>query len=272
MTARLLRGLAILSCAGLLFGCNKPAMDKGQVLARVNGDEISVHQLTAALAQGSARPQSVADQTAMLDKMIDRQLAVQQALALKLDRRSDVMMRLEESRRDILASAYAVEVSAGARGPTEDEVARYYRDHPVLFAERKIFRLREISLSNEAPAFAETLQRLEQKQDLPELLAWLKQQPGSFTDQAVLRPAEQLPVEAADRLYQVKPGEVISFRLPRSLLIYQMQAAENASMAWTTAEPVIREHLKRQQDAERLRVALAKLRSEAKIERQAPPQ
>ena len=263
------RGLALLSLSGLLAACSKPGMEEGQVLARVNGDEISVHQLNFALTQGQARSPSAADQAALLDKMIDRQLAIQQALEKKLDRRPEVMLRLEEARRDILAAAYATELSAAVAAPTDGDVANYYRDHPGLFSERKVFRLREILLPGDAPALAELQQRLEQKQDLPVVLAWLRQQPGSFTDQVVMRPAEQLPIEVADRLYKVGPGQVISFKLPRALVVYQMQSAENVPLPWAAAAPLIRQHLKVQQDSERLSKALAQLRAQAKIERKA---
>ncbi len=270
MRLRVWRWLALLSLIGLLAACSKPGMEDGQVLARVNGDEISVHQLNFALTQqGQARPRSAAEQTALLDKLIDRQLAMQQALEKKLDRRPEVMIRLEEARRDILAAAYATELSAAVAGPTDNEVAQYYRDHPGLFSERKVFRLREIALPNDAPALPELQQRLEQKQELPVLLAWLRQQPGAFTDQVVMRPAEQLPIEVVDRLHQVGPGQVISFKLPRALVVYQMQSAENVPMSWAAAAPLIRQHLKIQQDSERLSKALTELRAQAKIERKA---
>jgi EpsD family peptidyl-prolyl cis-trans isomerase len=244
-------------------------MEEGQVLARVNGDEVSVHQLNFALTQGPGRSPAAADQGALLDKMIDRQLALQQALDKKLDRRPDVMMRLEEARRDILAAAYVAELSAGMPGPTDVEVASYYRDHPGLFSERKLFRLREIAVTGDAPALTELQRRLEQNQDLALVLAWLRQQPRAFTDQMVMRPAEQLPIEVADRLHKVRPGEVISLRLPRALVVYQMQSAELAPLAWAAAAPMIREHLRKQQDAERLDQALIQLRQQAKIERKA---
>lgn len=266
MKLMLCRCLVVLSWTGLLAACSKPGMEDGQVLARVNGDEISVHQLNFALTQGPARPQSEADKAALVDKLIDRQLVIQQAMEKKLDRRPEVMMRLEEARRDILAAAYATELSAAVPGPTDAEVANYYRDHPGLFSERKLFRLREISLTGDASALPELQQRLEQKQDLPLVLAWLRQQPGSFTDQMVIRPAEQLPIEVADRLHKVGPGQVISFKLPRALVVYQMQSAEVAPLAWAVAGPMIRDYLKRQQDSERMNKALTQLRAQAKIE------
>ena len=98
----------VMSGAVLLAAC-QPDIDEGQVLARVNGNEISVHQFNFALSQ-APQPRSQADRSALLDKLIDRQLVVQRALENRLDRRPDVMMRLEEARRDILAAAQATEI------------------------------------------------------------------------------------------------------------------------------------------------------------------
>lgn len=269
MTSLLWRRLVLLFLSATLAACSRPAIEEGQVLARVNGDEISIHQFNFAMAQAAVRPQTSADQAELLDKLIDRQLAIQQALEKKLDRRPEVMMRLEEARRDILADAYAKDLSAANLGPTSDDVAKYFREHPALFGERKIYRLREISLTNDAPALPEVQQRLDKKQDLSDVLAWLRQQPGAFTDQMVIRPAEQLPIEVAVRLHEVAPGEVIAFRLPRALVVYQIQSAEVVPLPWAAAAPVIKEHLKKQHDFESLNKVLAQLRSKAKIERKA---
>lgn len=269
MTSLLWRWFALLFLSSMLAACGRPAIEEGQVLARVNGEEISIHQFNFAMTQASVRPQTSADQAELLDKLIGRQLAIQQALEKKLDRRPEVMMRVEEARRDILADAYAKELSAAAPGPNSDDVAKYFRDHPALFSERKVYRLREITLTNDAPALPQVQERLDKKQDLPDVLTWLRQQPGVFTDQMVIRPAEQLPIEVAVRLNQVAPGEVISFRLPRALVVYQIQSAEVVPMPWAAAAPVIREHLKKQHDFDSLNKALAQLRSKAKIERKA---
>ncbi len=258
----------VMSGAVLLAAC-QPDIDDGQVLARVNGNEISVHQFNFALSQ-APQPRSQADRSALLDKLIDRQLVVQRALENRLDRRPDVMMRLEEARRDILAAAQATELSAASPAPTDADVAHFYRDHPALFSQRKLYRLHEVSLASDAPAWPELQQRMEQQPDLTELLAWLRQRPGA-NDQMLVRPAEQLPIEMADRMLRVAPGELVAFRLPRGLIIYQMLSAEAAPIAWAAAAPVIREHLQKRRDAESLSQALAELRAQSRIERRALP-
>jgi EpsD family peptidyl-prolyl cis-trans isomerase len=262
--------LTLAICLGL-SGCGPKSLDGTQVIARVDGDEISVHQLELALNRARSASPAGADREPLIDKLIDRQLAYRQAVEQKLDRRPEIMLRLEEARRDVLAAAYAEEVAARHQSKDEQAAATFYARHPALFAERKVYRLREISLPREAAALAELKSRLERKEDFDQVLDWLRRQPGNFGDQLVLRPAEQLPIEVAEQLARVQPGQAITFSFPRGLVAYQLQSAQAAPMNWSAAQPIIREHLRRQHESEWVRQELDRLRSRASIERQQAP-
>lgn len=266
LAGQTLAGFALLF-AIVLSGCDKGRLDESQIIARVNADEISVHQLRFAMQRAPRPAATKTEQDALVEKMIDRQIAVQQSQAQGLDRRPDVMMRLEEARRDILAAAYADEVSGKVEKPGEDAGARYFAEHPGMFANRKIYRLREISVPEGEPAMAEAQARIERRERLVDLGAWLRQQPGRFSDQLALRPAEQLPIEVVDRLSKLKPGETIAFRLPRALVIYEVQSAEAAPLTWQAAAPIIKEHLARTQGATALSEELKRLRAAAQVSR-----
>jgi EpsD family peptidyl-prolyl cis-trans isomerase len=86
-------------------GCERAAADRpgAQLAAKVNGTEISVYQLrtVSSTAGGTAgNPASVAQ---ALEKVIDRELLVQKALAAKLDRDPQVLQSIEDARRQLLA-------------------------------------------------------------------------------------------------------------------------------------------------------------------------
>ena len=111
-----------------------------QVAAKVNSEEISVHQINFVLARtpgaGNVKPeQAPAVRREILNKLIDQQLAVEQALAKKLDRSPDVIMAIDAARRDILARAYIEQLNAGRSKPTNDEAKAYFVEHPQLFAD-----------------------------------------------------------------------------------------------------------------------------------------
>ena len=62
-----------------LAGCTKAGVEQSQVIARVNADDISVHQLNFALGQASKATISKSERDALVEKMIDRQLLQQQS-------------------------------------------------------------------------------------------------------------------------------------------------------------------------------------------------
>lgn len=260
------RGAGLMLGVALALGaCAPDDTPTGQVVARVNGDEISIHQLEFAQTLQQAGAATAGSREALVDKLVDRQLAVQAALAGKLDRRMEVMMRVEEARRDILAAAYAEQVASGLDEPSREEAARYYEEHPGLFSRRKIYRLREVSLPVGSAALPEVRERMARKEDLESVLTWLRTRSEPFTDQRVLRPAERLPVEIADQLVQVGKGQTITFDRPAGLVIYTLEESEPAPISWQDAKASIQAFLKNQAAQRAVADALKRLRAEAEL-------
>src|SRR5262245_51972762 len=82
-------GIAGFSLAALLLAGCGPAKDGAtQVAAKVNKEEISVHQINYALQQQRGLKPEAAEAAGrqLLDKLIDQELARQRGAELKLDR------------------------------------------------------------------------------------------------------------------------------------------------------------------------------------------
>ena len=243
--------LAGLFIALALSAC-KPATTGGtgstpsQVVVKVGDREISVLQFNHALKTVGILQPGEPIRREVTEKLIDRELAVAQALTEKFDRTPEVLLQIEEARRDVLARAYAESIAATAPQPADSEVARYFANHPELFAERRIFRLREIILPADLPQLTEAKVRFTERQPLAQVAAWLREQGASFNDQMVIRAAEQLPIETLPRLNAATEGQSVFFETPRGVIAYAVLAAQPSPVLWENARPIIRDYLARQ--------------------------
>lgn len=235
-----------------------------QVVVRVNSQDISVHQLNQLTRQQGEGSKERRDE--LLERLVQRELAAQQALAMKLDRQPEGMLLLEEARREALATAWANHLAAGKGAVDQNEAARYFATHPGLFVERKLYRLQELALPADAPLIAEAEVRLHKGERLSEIRSWLTAKGSRFGDREILRMAEQLPIESLDSLRLARPGQTLTFRSPRGLTVYQLKSAELMPIDWSAAAPVIRSYLAAQSHKLTLDSELQRLRKQARIE------
>jgi EpsD family peptidyl-prolyl cis-trans isomerase len=219
-------------------------------LARVNGVEISARQAPMT-------------QTA-LEKVIDRELLVQKALDAGLDKDPQVAEAIDNARRQVLAQAYVERVSASAAKASRDEVRAFYDENPALFAERRIYRVRELAVS--APA--ETLP----SGDIDQIAAALKARGTAYSLTTQTQPAEELPLAFLPRLSRLKPGELAVFQTPavgsRSAgsTVIQLIHAEDAPLAAEQANALIEQFLAGRKRMEVAAAEVKKLREGARIE------
>ena len=144
MTAKASCGIAVLLATVILAaGCgeSKDKAPASQTAAKVNGDEVTVHQINAELQRATrGAPLQGANAEAaskrILEGLIDQTLLVQQAKEAKLDRDPTVLQALESARRQILAQAY-IDRQAAASPPTQDEIKAFYAKNPDLFEQWK---------------------------------------------------------------------------------------------------------------------------------------
>jgi len=145
--------------AALVVGCGDKkegaaTEEKGatQVAAKVNGTELTVHQVNFALQNipNLDKEQSKAASLQVVRRLVNEEVLLQKAVADKLDRDPKVVQALDASRRQILAEAYMSRKLGTQAEPTDAEVTDYFNQHPELFAKRKIYRLQEIAIK--APA------------------------------------------------------------------------------------------------------------------------
>ncbi len=239
-----------ISCCLLLAACDEwnqlSGANEGQVLVKVNDSEITILQYRNILySLGILTPSDSVKQD-IINKLIDRELAVQQAYKQGLDRQPEVILQLEEAKRDVLARAWANQVAASAIPPNEDQIAAYHLKHPELFAQRKIFHLREANFAARLPMLPEIKKHFVEGQTIQQVADWLRSENVPFNEQLVIRAAEQLPIEVLPKLNQAQNSQPVFFESKNGVLVYEVQSSENSPIDWDKAKPIIENYLNKQ--------------------------
>jgi EpsD family peptidyl-prolyl cis-trans isomerase len=246
--------LAALALLTALAGCERASAFKPGtqvVLAKVNGVEISVRDSSG---------------TQALEKIIDRELLVQKALAAGLDRDPQVAQQLDHARRSLLAQAYLDRAAAAVPRSTPEEVRAFYAENPALFAERRIYRLRELAVSAAAELVEVLRAEAARATDLDAVAAWLQARNARFTTVSLTQPAEQVPLSQLPQLARMKEGDIAVFAAPPGVSVVQLLHAQAAPLSEQQAAPLIEQFLAARKRMELAAAEVRRLRDGARIE------
>jgi EpsD family peptidyl-prolyl cis-trans isomerase len=241
-----------------------------QVAAKVNSGEISVHQLNYVLARATRNSASSPENASrirqeVLDRLVDQELAVEQAINKKLDRSPEVLMALDNARREILARAYLEQITAATPKPTVEEAETYYSEHPQLFAERRIYNIQEIVLPSSAGITDELRQMLDSGKPMEDIAKWLKGKEIKFAAGSATRSAEQIPLELLPKIHPLKPGQGLLIQGPQSITLMRIAAAQTVPITEAAALPRIQQFLGNQRATEAARGEIKALKAKANI-------
>lgn len=268
---RSLAAVALVAVSALILSaCGKDSAKKAstQVAAKVNGDEITVHQVNALLSRVPNIPPEAAPRAKrdVLGRLVDQQLAVEQALAKKLDRSPQIVQALEMARADILARSYVDSVMRAVPKPTEEEVKKYYAEHPELFAQRRLYSLQEIAVFAKDDLGDGLRQQIAKGRSMQDLAKWLQSKDAQIVPNQGVRAAEQLPLEMLGRLNAMKDGETEVFKTPTGYNVVRIAASRAVPVDEAAAAPRIQQFLFNRRASEAVAADMKALKAAAKIE------
>ncbi|MBK8335655.1 MAG: peptidyl-prolyl cis-trans isomerase, EpsD family [Sterolibacteriaceae bacterium] len=264
--------LMALSALLALSACGERSADEKkvatQVAAKVNKGEISVHQINNVLARaGGVKPeQAKLASKQILDKLVEQELLVQQAMDRKLDRDPRVMQAIEASKREILSRAYLEQVTSSAGKPDDSSIKGFYDKNPALFKDRRVFTLQELVVNASPEQAAAIQEQTKQAKSMEELVRYLKDQKIPFNANAGVKAAEQLPLEILPRFHEMKDGQTALIPTPAGLTLVHLAASQSRPMDEAAAKPFIEQYLTNQRRTEIATAEIKQLREKAKIE------
>ena len=168
---------AIFLGTALLAGCGNSGeeqLEKGQVVATVDGKDVTVHELNAEL-QGVNLPQGAdrkAIEQAALQQVVQRRILADIARERGLDKTPMYLLQEKRAEETILAQMLQRSLASSIKQPTAQEVQTYIAQNPQLFAQRKIFTVDQIQF--EAPKDMRQLSAYQPLKTMEEVEAQVK--------------------------------------------------------------------------------------------------
>ena len=264
--------MVALTTTMLLGACGEGGGGKAatQVAAKVNKEEISVHQVNNALARvpnlSEAKSREAKQQ--ILERLIDQELLVQKAVDRKLDRDPKVMQTIEAAKQQILAQAYLDQTTAAAiEKPTPEAIKAFYDQQPDLFKDRRVYRLNELVFSADAAQVEALKAEAAKNKSLQDITTWARTRNIRFAANSAIKPAEQLPLDYLARLGKMKDGDIMLVTPAQGgAVLVQVAAAQVSPMTEEQAQPFIAQFLTNRRRSELAAKEVKDLRQSAKIE------
>jgi EpsD family peptidyl-prolyl cis-trans isomerase len=277
-TDHLLSTASRIACGVLLFptlmSCGASSGARGsQVVATVNGHEITVTQLNRALESAGVREVTAATRKRAIESLATEELLVQAALENDIDRDAGFVQALEQSRRTLLSQFFAERMIYPKTLISATEITDYYNKQPLLFAERRRFRLTtfQAAAADVTPAVTaelETVHSVEKVRDV------LDTHGIKYTTERASISPEQLPLDELETYSKAAVGDLfINPRGDGSVLLMSVAAIEeDVPMTLERARPLIEEYLQNTRNQTAAADYAARIRASAKIVYAQPPE
>lgn len=268
-TFRVLAVSALVCLAAVgVSGCSKKDKSATQVVASVDGEEISVHQINGVLSKATGispenLPKAKAD---ILGGLVEQQLAINMAISKKIDRTPEVVAAIESAKRDIIARAALEQIAATLPKPTDEEAQQYFAQNPALFSQRRLFSLQELAVRKPNSETERIRVKVAAAKSIDEVQTWLKENQIEFAANSGVRPAEQIPLEVLPQLQAFKDGQLGLIESKDAYLVMRLVASRSQPVTEVQALPTIKTFLFNQRSTEAIKLAKADMKTKAKIE------
>lgn len=227
MRTRTLAMTVGISAALMLSGCDRVkgmlgggGAPKGQVVATVDGQEITALELRSELGNFSSRDPEVvkAAQQQALQRIILRKLLAQEARKQNLDDSPDFALQVRRGEEALLAQLYQRKLASSVTPPTREEARAYIASHPDQFGNREVMLVDQvIAAPNEIPP-----ERFQPLRTLEQVKALLAQEGVAFQTNATTMDTVQVNPKLLEQVQKLPEGEVFVIPQGKALVFNQI--------------------------------------------------
>jgi EpsD family peptidyl-prolyl cis-trans isomerase len=260
---------AAAACAVLLLAaCTGHKKDTTQSAARVDGTEITVHQINYKLQrERGLRPEQQEEAARkVLEQLIDEQLIVEKAEKTKMDLEPGAQQALDAARREVLARAYVDITAQSVTPPSDAAVHAYYDANPYLFGQRRVYTLQEYLAKVPEDKIPALRAMVEAGRPPEETEAWFKAQGAPFRAQQSTQPAERIPMGSLKEIAAIPVGHGLVASAGNQVHVTYVTSSTDAPAPFDVARPKIMQFLAIESRKKVTEGNVAALRTAAKIE------
>jgi peptidyl-prolyl cis-trans isomerase C len=256
--------IAATLAVAVLGGCSSDKPPSGQVVAVVDGQELTSAQLWLMLQ--STDPQNARDpqtRKAVMNGLIDETLFMKEAEREKIDQEPSVAREIERARRAVLAQAYLSRIIPKT-SISDGDVADFYRKNPAVFANRRQYGVIDLAVRGGAD-LDQYVAPLGETISLDQLAQKLKAEGRTGQMQRLAFSADQIDPSMAAQLANMSAGAHYSYATPGIRHFVQIVEAVPAPVALPAATSAIKGYLQRDRAEKAARERIAALRAKRTV-------
>lgn len=226
----LLRASAVLGLLALTAcGQQEPAAktdQPGQVIAKVGSEDVTIHELQHEYRRAGVTQDKVTDAItkAVLEEVTRRKLLAQKARAAGLDREPTVLLDIQRSREQVLASAlFQRDIQARVSGIGKSELDRYVNANPERFARRIRYDIDQMTF-NAATIRQDFLDAIKDATSLDVVESKALESRIAYTRGVGALYSGEIPTELLSRLKARKESDVFFVRAGTTSSFFKVRA------------------------------------------------
>ncbi|MFM9978662.1 MAG: EpsD family peptidyl-prolyl cis-trans isomerase [Sphingomonadaceae bacterium] len=250
-----------------LAACDKKPT--GQIVAVVNGEEISLAELNQELT-GAKIPENADKKAIMrqvLERVVDRRLLAQAAKEQGIDRDPTYVSMQRRMSEDLLVQMYAKKAADGIKVPDAAAIDKYINENPTLFAERARLKLDQIVFP--MPSNPDVLRQFEKDNSLAAVAATLGRLNIKFAQGEGALDTATVPPKLLQQINALPAGEPFIVPTNGRVVVSVIKGREPVVIPAAQARPLAVEAMRRQGLSKIGESRLKEARAKAKIEYQA---
>jgi EpsD family peptidyl-prolyl cis-trans isomerase len=227
-----------------LASCGDKGAPKGQVVAKVGKDEVTVLDLQSEMAgfqAPNAQVRKAAEQQA-LNAIVQRKILAELAKKEKIDKTPEFARQKERMDEVLLVRSWQEKLVKAVPPPSPEEVQKFVTEHPDLYSARKIIVVDGLRFpATQDPGLVQALQPLN---TLEEVAAVLTQRKIPFGNGAGEIDTLRVDPRFAEQLLKLPPNEVFVAPQGNAVLVGHIREVKTVPVAANIATKHATEYLR----------------------------